>query len=80
MIITDADSIPQFWNQVQVPTDSNYDDLSEESRLALRQEMEEMNRIELKEKHWKQASAPNGVLMAAAAAKLIQASAFLTIC
>ena len=29
---------------------------------------------------WKQALAPNGVLMAAAAVKLIQASAFLTIC
>ncbi len=50
VIITDADTIPQFWNQVQVPSDISYDDLPEDSRLLLHQEMEKMNRTELKER------------------------------
>lgn len=49
VIITDADTIPQFWNQVQVSPDSSYDDLSEASKLLLRKEMEKMNRTELRE-------------------------------
>lgn len=49
VIITDADSIPQFWNQVQVSPEGSFDDLPPESQLLLRQEMEQMNRTELKE-------------------------------
>ncbi len=49
VIITDADTIPQFWNQVQVPADVSYDDLPERDKLMLRQEMEQMDRSELKE-------------------------------
>jgi len=48
VIITDSDTIPQFWNQVRVPSDISYDDLSEADRLLLRQEMERMNRSDLK--------------------------------
>ena len=47
VIITDADTIPQYWNQVQVSSDTSYEDLSEADRLLLRQEMERMNRSEL---------------------------------
>ena len=49
VIIADADSIPQYWNRVKVPSDVGYDDLSQEDKQILEEEMGKMDRMELRE-------------------------------
>lgn len=49
VIIADADSIPQYWNQINVPANLGYDDLSAQDQQTLTQEMNKMDCTELRE-------------------------------
>ncbi len=49
VIIADADSIPQYWNRVNVSSQGSYDELSAADQQTLKREMETMDCTELRE-------------------------------